>query len=126
MNALRAGDVLVLDRRASVQFAARPIAVRLIRVHEDRPISMGADEGWSWLDVYELAPDGEAVERRSIFVNVNHVRCAPALRTSGAVDVGPQVARPRRGHVPRNAKSGPGPRDQLPGAGAASRSAPSG
>lgn len=58
----RSGDVLQVTRQASVQFA-RPMLFRVIRVH-DWPTYTG----WVWLDGYQLNSTGEAVERRSIFV----------------------------------------------------------
>jgi hypothetical protein len=42
---------------------------RVIRVH-DWPTY----EGWIWLDGYELNGSGDAVERRSIFVQVGGLR----------------------------------------------------
>jgi hypothetical protein len=42
---------------------------RVIRVH-DWPTY----EGWIWLDGYELNSSGDAVERRSIFVQVGGLR----------------------------------------------------
>ncbi|MBE1486195.1 hypothetical protein [Plantactinospora soyae] len=64
----RSGDVLHVTRTASVQFAD-PIFFRVIRVH-DWPTY----HGWVWLDGYELDGSGDAVERRSIFVQVNGLR----------------------------------------------------
>ncbi|MFR9780704.1 hypothetical protein ACL02O_32250 [Micromonospora sp. MS34] len=58
----RSGDVLHVTRAASVQFL-RPIMFRVIRVL-DRPTY----DGWLWLDGYELNAAGDAVNRRSIFV----------------------------------------------------------
>jgi hypothetical protein len=52
---------------------------RVIRVH-DWPTY----EGWIWLDGYELNAAGDAVERRSIFVQINGLRSvgkAPDPRT---------------------------------------------
>jgi hypothetical protein len=52
---------------------------RVIRVH-DWPTY----EGWIWLDGYELNSAGDAVERRSIFVQINGLRSvgkAPDPRT---------------------------------------------
>lgn len=72
MRLPRPGDVLRLTRRASVQFL-KPINVRVIHVHEDWPVSMGRELGWLWLDVYELDEGGDAVERRSVFVDVTAV-----------------------------------------------------
>jgi hypothetical protein len=60
----RSGDVLRVTRAASVQFAS-PLLFRVIRVHD-----WSTYDGWAWLDGYELNASGEAVERRSIFVQV--------------------------------------------------------
>jgi hypothetical protein len=64
----RSGDVIHVTKAASVQFAA-PMLFRVIRVH-DWPTY----EGWTWLDGYELNTAGDAVERRSIFVQVTGLR----------------------------------------------------
>lgn len=66
----RSGDVLHVTRAASVQFA-EPLLFRVIRVH-DWPTY----DGWVWLDGYELNAAGDAVDRRSIFVQVNGLRQA--------------------------------------------------
>jgi hypothetical protein len=58
----RLGDVVCVGRRASVQFA-KGFNFRVIRVDE-KPTY----EGWCWLDGYQIDARGEAVERRSIFV----------------------------------------------------------
>lgn len=68
----RSGDVLEVTRAASVQFAT-PILFRVIRVH-DWPTYTG----WLWLDGYQLSENGEAVERRSIFVQAEGLRRVPA------------------------------------------------
>jgi hypothetical protein len=93
----RSGDVLHVTKAASVQFAA-PMLFRVIRVH-DWPTY----EGWTWLDGYELNSSGDAVERRSIFVQVSGLRQvgkAPDPRTrnsrtpgmnTGAVRAGREV-----------------------------------
>jgi len=60
----RSGDVLQVNRDASVQFR-EPMLFRVIRVH-DWPTY----DGWAWLDGYQLNAAGDAVERRSIFVQV--------------------------------------------------------
>jgi hypothetical protein len=60
--------VLQVTRAASVQFVD-PILFRVIRVH-DWPTY----DGWIWLDGYELNPLGDAVNRRSIFVQVSGLR----------------------------------------------------
>jgi hypothetical protein len=72
----RSGDVLHVTRAASVQFAA-PILFRVIRVHDWQTY-----DGWVWLDGYELNAAGDAVERRSIFVQIKGIR---------PVEVGPRV-----------------------------------
>ncbi|WFE37710.1 hypothetical protein [Micromonospora sp. WMMD998] len=66
--ALRAGDVLHLTRVASPQFA-RPIRVRLIRM-----LDWTTYDGWLWVDVYQLGPDGNATARRSLFMRRAGVR----------------------------------------------------
>lgn len=82
----RSGDVLQVTREASVQFAD-PVLFRVIRVH-DWPTY----DGWVWLDGYQLNPSGDAVERRSIFVQVDGLRqvsSAPDPRTRNARRPGP-------------------------------------
>ncbi|HKT01419.1 MAG TPA: hypothetical protein VJT31_18005 [Rugosimonospora sp.] len=66
----RSGDVLRVTRAASVQFAS-PMLFRVIRVH-DWPTY----DGWVWLDGYELNTSGEAIERRSIFVQIDGLQRA--------------------------------------------------
>jgi hypothetical protein len=57
-----------------VQFS-EPMMFRVIRVHDWQTI-----DGWAWLDGYQLDATGDAVERRSIFVQVEGLRQAtPAL-----------------------------------------------
>jgi hypothetical protein len=95
----RSGDVLHVTRAASVQFAD-PLLFRVIRVH-DWPTY----EGWIWLDGYELNAAGDAVERRSIFVQLaglrqlrspNDLRNAPQRRPASPPG---QVARPNAPHA---------------------------
>jgi hypothetical protein len=74
----RAGDVLRVTRAASVQFL-EPILFRVIRVH-DRPTY----DGWAWLDGYQLNGAGDAVERRSIFVQLDGLRRANAAPVAAA------------------------------------------
>jgi hypothetical protein len=57
---------------------------RVIRVHD-----WSTYNGWAWLDGYELNNLGEAVERRSIFVQLDGLQSA---------QVGPM---PNRYRVPR-------------------------
>ena len=93
----RSGDVIQVTKAASVQFAA-PMLFRVIRVH-DWPTY----EGWIWLDGYELNPAGDAVERRSIFVQVSGLRAvgkAPDPRARNARQPGLAT-----GHVPTRART---------------------
>ncbi len=61
---VRQGDLLRVDRRASVQFAGgRELTFRVIAIGA-RPTY----EGWAWLTGYVLNEQGEAVERREIYV----------------------------------------------------------
>ncbi|MBW4704433.1 MULTISPECIES: hypothetical protein [unclassified Micromonospora] len=70
-----AGDLIQVTRAASVQFV-KPIRCRVIRM-----LDWITYDGWCWLDVYQLDDKGDAVARRSIFVQpaglVVHRRTAP-------------------------------------------------
>ncbi len=66
----RSGDVLRVTRAASVQFST-PMLFRVIRVHD-----WSTYNGWAWLDGYELNGQGDAVERRSIFVQLDGLQSA--------------------------------------------------
>jgi hypothetical protein len=66
----RSGDVLRVTRAASVQFI-NPMLFRVIRVHD-----WSTYNGWAWLDGYELNNAGDAVERRSIFVQLEGLQSA--------------------------------------------------
>ncbi len=61
----RAGDILRVTKKASVQFV-QPMMFRLIRV-----LDWPTYDGWVWLEGYQLNASGDAVERRSIFVQVD-------------------------------------------------------
>ncbi|MEV0899636.1 hypothetical protein [Actinoplanes sp. NPDC049802] len=62
----RPGEVFYVGRAASVQFAGdRALVLRVVRV-DPRPTYIG----WQWIDGYVLGPDGSAIERRSVFVQV--------------------------------------------------------
>lgn len=65
---MQAGDVLLLDRAASVQFTS-PITFRVIRVED-----AGTTDGWVWLDGYQLDERGNAVDKRSVFVQLSGVQ----------------------------------------------------
>lgn len=76
----RSGDVLRITRTASAQFAA-PIMFRVIRVHDWQ-----AYDGWTWLDGYQLDAGGVAVERRSIFVQIDGLQKAQAALSGPRTD----------------------------------------
>jgi hypothetical protein len=78
----KSGDVLRVTRKASVQFV-EPILFRVIRLH-DWPTY----DGWAWLDGYQLNNAGDAVSRRSIFVQL-------AGLTYGRIAAVPAQARSR-------------------------------
>jgi hypothetical protein len=67
----KSGDVLHLGRKASVQFN-HPILFRVIRVHD-----WTTYDGWVWLDGYQLNIAGDAVERRTVFVQIAGLRWIP-------------------------------------------------
>jgi hypothetical protein len=88
----RTGDVLRVTKTASVQFI-QPMLFRVIRVHDWQTY-----DGWAWLDGYQLNAAGDAVERRSIFVQLqglqpgfiarNQRSAAQPSQRSAAVPVG--------------------------------------
>lgn len=82
----QAGDILNVTREASVQFV-RPMLFRVIRVHD-----WTTYDGWVWLDGYQLDSEGEAVQRRSIFVQRAGLRTV----SSSQDRTGPQRARIRQ------------------------------
>ncbi|MEO3924318.1 hypothetical protein ABGB07_10720 [Micromonosporaceae bacterium B7E4] len=70
----RPGDLLVVDGRASVQFLGdRALLLRVVAV-DDRPTY----HGWVWLAGYVLTLQGQALEKREIFVRRAGLR--PAVR----------------------------------------------
>ncbi|MEU7840801.1 hypothetical protein AB0B39_07515 [Micromonospora sp. NPDC049114] len=75
---LKAGDLVRLTRAASPQFV-RPITVRVIRELTDRHTY----HGWTWIEAYELGPNGEARAKRELFVlreGVGLLRSGPTSR----------------------------------------------
>ncbi|WP_341717419.1 hypothetical protein QQG74_26565 [Micromonospora sp. FIMYZ51] len=64
--------VYLLARDASPQFA-KPITVRVIRELTDRHTY----HEWTWIQVYELDPHGDAVARRELFVRPAGMLPAP-------------------------------------------------
>jgi hypothetical protein len=75
----RSGDVLRVTKAASVQFT-QPLLFRVIRVHE-----WPTYNGWAWLDGYELNAVGDAVERRSIFVQIDGLQAGYVAPVGGGV-----------------------------------------
>jgi hypothetical protein len=58
------GDVVRVDGDASVQFQGnRSMTFRITRIDPRRTY-----DGWLWLEGYVLGPEGNAVQRRRIFV----------------------------------------------------------
>lgn len=78
----RSGELLRITREASVQFSA-PLLFRVIRVHD-----WSTYDGWAWLDGYELDSSGDAVERRSIFVQVSGLQRLPVRPTAARSTTG--------------------------------------
>ncbi|MET8306613.1 hypothetical protein [Micromonospora sp. NPDC005173] len=66
---IQSGDLLRLTRDASPQFV-RAVTVRVIRVLADRHTY----HGWLWIECYELAPHGDAVARRELYLMPEGVR----------------------------------------------------
>lgn len=64
----RPGDVLLLGRAASVQFATAPTRFRVIGV-DSRPTY----QGWIWLSGYQLDQRGEEVAKREVFVQITGI-----------------------------------------------------
>lgn len=72
----RAGELVHIGPRASVQFDGdRGFLMRVIRPHAWSTLT-----GWTWLDGYQLDHQGNAVERRSVFVRVAGIRRIPVQR----------------------------------------------
>ncbi|MEV4117348.1 hypothetical protein [Micromonospora sp. NPDC049645] len=77
---MTAGDLVRLSRAASPQFVT-PITVRVIRELTDRHTY----HGWTWIEAYELGPDGTARAKRELFVlreGVDRLACAPTNQPS--------------------------------------------
>ncbi|QDY08466.1 hypothetical protein FJK98_15955 [Micromonospora sp. HM134] len=71
----RPGELLIVDRAASVQFTGeRALRLRVVSV-SDRPTY----DGWVWLTGYVLDRRGEATARREVFVRLAGLR--PAATT---------------------------------------------
>ncbi|MEU7615385.1 hypothetical protein AB0M91_19310 [Micromonospora rifamycinica] len=88
----KAGDLVYVTRAASVQFI-RPIWCRVIRVRD-----WITYDGWCWLDVYQLDARGDAVARRSIFVQpakLESQQSTPTPRARHDQRRSPATRRPR-------------------------------
>lgn len=68
------GDVLLVDRQASVQFDGARSLVFRVTVVSKQPTYYG----WVWLTGYVLDRHGQAIERREIFVQHDGLRLARA------------------------------------------------
>jgi len=66
---LAAGDLILVDGRASVQFAGRRRIIMRILSVSTKPTY----HGWAWITGYVLDQRGDAVERREIFVQPSRV-----------------------------------------------------
>lgn len=71
------GEVVYVDRRASVQFSGdRALIFRVTAVP-----GWPTYDGWVWLRGYVLTPSGAAVAQREIFVQVEGLRRIPPKRS---------------------------------------------
>lgn len=74
MTTPRPGDVVLIGRECSVQFAGdRRLILRVVSV-DPRPTY----DGWIWLTGYVLNKRGEATAKREVFVMKAGLRVAPA------------------------------------------------
>ncbi|MBA3488905.1 MAG: hypothetical protein H0T78_05045 [Longispora sp.] len=60
------GDVVRLTKSASPQFG-RPITLRVTKVSDRR----SSVYGWAWIEGYVLDTSGNAITKRSVFVNLS-------------------------------------------------------
>lgn len=87
---LRGGDLIHLTRETSPQFV-RPITVRVIRELPDRHTY----DGWTWIEAYELGPDGLARRRRELYVRRAGVRWLPSPAPAAPRPTAPLAAAKR-------------------------------
>lgn len=87
---LQAGELLWVDRSASVQFV-EPILIRLIRVL-DQPTY----DGWAWIELYQMDRSGDPIARRENLraaarteSGIQRCHTSPALPPSSQGPVGP-------------------------------------
>lgn len=62
---LQPGVVLIINQRASIQFQKKPFLFRLIGIERHDHLSE-----WIWLEGYQLKTNGDAVEKRLIYVKI--------------------------------------------------------
>ena len=73
---LKPGATVYLGRDASVQFGGRcAITLRIIRV-----LDWETFYGWRWVDGYVLNAAGDAVERRTVYIQPDGLRPATPHR----------------------------------------------
>lgn len=87
------GDLVLIDRRASVQFIGeRALWLRVTSV-DDRPTY----DGWVWLTGYSInRATGEALARREVFVQIAGLQLLP--RTTASTPPRRNAGPARRGH----------------------------
>jgi hypothetical protein len=90
----KAGEVLYLAEGCGVPWEYLPALVRVIRVHD-----WSTWPGMAWLDGYQLNAAGDAVERRSVYVQVAGIKWINLVRQPAP----PPKRRPRneRATTPR-------------------------
>lgn len=93
----KAGDLVHVTRAASVQFL-KPIMFRIIRVLDDW--TRNTYDGWCWLDGYELDAKGDAVARRSIFVQPAELQTPRFAPTPGRPMESTAIPSVRQGRRP--------------------------
>ncbi|WP_405432266.1 hypothetical protein [Micromonospora sp. NBC_00617] len=78
------GDLLIVDGRASVQFAGdRALTFRVVSV-SDQPTY----HGWIWLTGYLLNRRGDATAKREVYVLLAGLRPAPEPVAEGSTTPG--------------------------------------
>lgn len=96
LDSLNTGDVLIIGRLASIQFAAKPFLFRFVKVLRHDHLSV-----WVWLDGYQLKKTGDAVERREIFVIITglHIHTPAPKKVVIPAQKGPHHVRQSKEHA---------------------------
>jgi hypothetical protein len=90
------GDLLIIDDRASVQFAGgRALTFRVVSV-SDQPTY----QGWIWLTGYVLNRRGEATARREVYVQLAGLALYGAPEPDGASEQRARILSGRRRKTP--------------------------